>query len=296
MPEYEFDQSKPVTVSLRMQRGLADITAADIPGIQVQVTPMDGNDTSREAAESMRVSLEGDTLLVHTPDQFGWSLRRSPKVRVAIRVPAGSSLSAKAASADVRAAGDYGVVQTDLASGDAYVERVAGDAELKTASGDVRIDYVGGGLRANSASGDIRIGDVIGDVSLSAASGDITAGTIGGSLRSKTASGDVEIGRVRTGTTHISSASGDVKVGVAAGTGVWLDVNTASGSTKSDLTMTGDAPSTDQQATLELRIHTASGDITIHRVAAPPAPAPTAAPTAAPTTAPTSAPTEGEIP
>jgi DUF4097 and DUF4098 domain-containing protein YvlB len=265
MPEYEFDQSKPVTVSLRMQRGLAEIIAADTPAIQVEVTPRDGSDASREAAETIKVTLEGDTLLVQNPVTFGWSLR-SPKLNIRIKVPAGSSLQAKLASADLRAAGDYGIVQTDLASGDTYIERVAGDAELKTASGDVRIDRVGGGLRVNSASGDLRIGDVTGDVSLSTASGDVQAGTINGSLRCKTASGGIEIARLRTGTTHITAASGDVKVGVAAGTGVWLDINTASGSTKSDLTMTDSTPTPDQQATLELKIHTASGDITITRV------------------------------
>jgi hypothetical protein len=266
MPEYEFDRSTPVTVALRMHRGIADIVAADTPVIRVEVTAQDGGDTSREAADSMKVALEGDTLLVQSPDHLGWSLRRTPKLSVTIKVPAFSNLQAKLASADLRAAGDYGIVQTDFASGDTYVERVAGDAELKTASGDIRIDRVGGGLRVTSASGDLRVGDVTGDVSLSSASGDVTAGTIGGSLKSRTASGDIEIGRVRTGTTNISSASGDVKVGVAAGTGVWLDINSASGSTRSDLTMTDAAPSADQQATLELKIRTASGDITINRV------------------------------
>jgi hypothetical protein len=265
MPEYEFDQSTPVNVALRLHRGVADITAADTPGIQVQVTALDGSDVSRESAETMNVALEGDTLLVQVPDHLSWSLRRAPKLRVVIKVPAGSNLQAKLASADMRAMGDYGMVQTDFASGDTYVERVAGDAELRTASGDVRIDRVGGGLRVGSASGDIRIGDVVGDVSLSAASGDVTARSVGGSLQSKTASGDVEIGRIRTGTTTINSASGDVKVGVAAGTGVWLDLNTASGSTKSDLTMDDAAPAAGQQATLELRVRTASGDITINR-------------------------------
>jgi len=54
-------------------------------------------------------------------------------------------------------------------------------------------------------------------------------------------------------------------VGVAPGTGVWLDLDTASGKSTSDLTNHGDVPPADKPATLELRIRTASGDIHVHR-------------------------------
>lgn len=265
MPEYEFDHSAPVTVTLKMHRGVADITAADTPRIQVAVMPLDDNESSRDAAGNYQVALEGDSLIVQPPNGFGWPLRRSPKIHVVVRVPAGSNLAATVASADLRAKGDYGVVQADLASGDAYVERVAGNAELKTASGDLQIDRVGGGLRVGSASGDVRVGDVSGDVSASSASGDLTLRSVGGSIQSKTASGDIQVGRVRQGQATFNSASGDVTVGVAPGTGVWLDLNTASGSTTSDLTMQDSVPQTAQQATLELRVRTASGDVHIHR-------------------------------
>jgi DUF4097 and DUF4098 domain-containing protein YvlB len=169
------------------------------------------------------------------------------------------------ASADLRAKGDYGQVQTDLASGDAYVERVAGAAELKSASGDVQVDRVGGALRIGSSSGDIRVGDVTGDVSATSASGDLAFRSVGGSIQGKTASGDIQVGRLRQGKATFNSASGDVTLGVAAGTGVWLDLNTASGSTTSDLTMTDSTPQAEQQTTLELRVRTASGDIHVHR-------------------------------
>jgi len=266
MPEYEFDRSTPVTVALKMHRGVADITADDRPGIQVAVMPLDDSDSSRTAADNFRVALEGDSLIVQAPEGFGWPLRRTPKLHVVVRVPAGSNLAAKMASADLRAKGDYGVVQTDLASGDAYVERVAGDAELKSASGNVQVDRVGGSLRVGSASGDVRVGDVTGDVSANSASGDLALRSIGGSVKGKTASGDIQVGRVRQGQATFHSASGDVTVGVEAGTGVWLDLNTASGSTTSDLTMQGPAPQAGQQATLELRVRTASGDVHVHRV------------------------------
>ena len=270
MTAYAFDRSTPVTLRLRMHRGVADITAEDRTDIQVEVNALDDKSSSEETVAGYQVLLDGDALTVQAPEGFGWPLRRSPKVHVVVRIPAGSSMSAKLAAADLRARGDYGVVQAELASGDGYVERAAGDCELKSASGDLQIDQVGTdaeprSLRIGSASGDLRVGDVSGDVNATTASGDMSLGRIGGSLRAKTASGDVEIARLRQGTASISTASGDVIAGIAAGTGVWLDLNTASGSTTSDLTGTGNVPAEGDQPTLELRARTASGDIHIRR-------------------------------
>jgi hypothetical protein len=53
---------------------------------------------------------------------------------------------------------------------------------------------------------------------------------------------------------------------VASGTGVWLDLNTVSGSTRSNLDMNQGAPPAGGHA-LTLRVATVSGDITINRVA-----------------------------
>jgi DUF4097 and DUF4098 domain-containing protein YvlB len=263
-----FDRTTPVTVALRAQRGKVDITAADGETVQVDVVPLDGSEVAAEAARTTQVALEGDTLYVQTPHSSAWQWRRTPRLGITVRVPTGSSIAAKTASADVRAAGLFTAVQIDLASGDAWLEDVSGDAHVKSASGDVTIGRVGGALRASSASGDLRIGDVMGDVIVDAASGDITVRSVGGSIKAGTASGDVQVGVVRRGQTALKSASGDVEVGVAAGTGVWLDVSTASGSTRNDLSMGAEgAPAAGQEAaTLQLHIRTASGDIKIRRV------------------------------
>jgi predicted membrane protein len=69
------------------------------------------------------------------------------------------------------------------------------------------------------------------------------------------------------GTVRANSASGDVTIGVAAGIGVWLDLTSISGDTRTDLTMpTGHA---DQSAAaLNLQVRTVSGDIDVHRAPA----------------------------
>ncbi|GAB1691371.1 DUF4097 family beta strand repeat-containing protein [Krasilnikovia sp. M28-CT-15] len=266
MPEYEFTHDGPLDVRLEMHRGAADITAAPGDAVRVQVTGYDDGATARQAAESFRVSLDGDQLTVRPAEESGWLWRRSAKVHLVIQVPVGSSLSARTASADLRARGELAALHADLASGDAFVERVAGAAQIKTASGDLTLDSVGGSLHVGSASGDLRVGDVTGDVIANTASGDLTVRSIGGSLQSKTASGDIEVGCLTRGQANVHSASGDVTIGVARGTGVWLDLNTASGSTTSELAM-GQADEGGQQVGLELRIRTASGDIHVHRAA-----------------------------
>lgn len=252
---YVFDRSTPVTVSLRLQRGTAEVVAENRPDAQVEIVPEDG------AEDRFTVTLEGDTLVVHAPEST-WNWRRTPKVRVQVRVPLDSALTAHSAAAGIRATGRWASGQANVASADVSVDEVTGDAYLKAASGDLTVGRVGGSLRISSSSGDLRVGDVTGDVKADTASGDITIRRAGGSLQAETASGDVEIGLVSRGKSRLNTASGDVSIGVAAGTGVWLDLNTASGSTTSDLAMGGEAP---QEAVLELRVRTASGDIDVHR-------------------------------
>jgi DUF4097 and DUF4098 domain-containing protein YvlB len=254
---YEFDRSTPVTVSLRLQRGTADLVAEDRLNAQVELT-------AEGVVEGFTVVLEGDTLVVHAPEST-WNWRRTPKVHVLVRVPLDSALAVKSAAADVRAAGRWSTAQANVASADVHIEEATGDAQLKAASGDLTINRVGGSLRIGSSSGGLRVGDVTHDVKADTASGEIVINRVGGSLHAETASGDLTVGEVRQGKTRLSTASGDVSVGVAAGTGVWLDLNTASGSTSNDLAMGGAGPAGGQQATLELRVRTASGDIDVHR-------------------------------
>jgi hypothetical protein len=262
---YEFEHATPVTVALRTQGGRVEVVAEERSTVEVEVTPLNGSEGTREAAERTRVVLEDDTLLVQAPGADYWSWRRSPKLAITIRVPAGSALVGKSAAAAVRAAGVYSMVQLNVASAHIEVDEVTGDASLDAASGNLSIGRVGGGLRIKSSSGTLRVGDVAGDVMAETASGSIFMHSGGGSLKAKSASGSIEVGRLRQGKAQIGTASGSVRVGVATGTGVWLDLDTASGKSTSDLTNHGDVPPAGKPANLELRVRTASGDIHIHR-------------------------------
>jgi DUF4097 and DUF4098 domain-containing protein YvlB len=262
----EFDRSTPVTVFLRVPSGTVAVHAEERTTVVADVVPLDGSDASRQAAENSVVALDGDTLVVRAPEMSDWNWRRSGKLGVTVRVPLDSSIVAKIASAGLRATGRFAEAQVHSASGDAHLDEVTGNAHLDAASGRLTVGRVGGSLRMVSASGDLEIGDVTGDVSAESASGRIEMRSAGGSIRAHTASGGIDIGLVRQGETRIKAVSGDVRVGVAAGTGVWLDVSTVSGSTSNDLTM--GAGGGEAQASLQLHIRTVSGDIQIRRATA----------------------------
>jgi hypothetical protein len=261
---YEFASPGPVNADIRIASGSVDVHAGDHSSITVNVDPFDNSSASREAAEQTRVHLEGKHLVVHTPHGKGWALFKWPKLRITVHIPQESVLSVKAASADVTCTGSYNDVVAHTASGDLTVDRVTKDASITSASGDVKINWVGGDLRMNSASGDVSVQHVGKDIDAHSASGDIVIGRADGSARAKTASGDIKVGVTSRGEVRAHSASGDVTVGVAAGTAVWLDLNTASGKTRSELTISDGAPPTG--TSLQIKVRTASGDITLNRV------------------------------
>jgi hypothetical protein len=264
---YEFDRAQPVTVVLRAQGGSVDIVAEERATIEVDVQPFDGGDAALEAAQRTRVVLEGDTLLIQAPGGDHWSWRRTPKLRITAKVPAGSALAAKSAAAAVTLAGVYSTVQVNVASAEVNLVEATGDVALDAASGDLSVGRVGGSLRIKSASGALRIGDVTGDVSAETASGHIRMASAGGSVRAGSASGDIEIGQLSRGRATVKTASGDVQVGVASGSALWMDLDTASGKSVTDLTAHGEVPPSDGPVELELRVRTASGNIRIHRAA-----------------------------
>jgi DUF4097 and DUF4098 domain-containing protein YvlB len=263
---YEFEHPTPVAVALKARSGVVRLSAESRDDVQVSVEPMDGKDASREAAEQTRVVLEGDTLVVEVPGaDNAWLWRRSARLAITVRVPSGSSVTGRSASADVTATGAWSAVRLDVASADVELQEVTGDLQIDSASGDLKLGRVGGSASLETASGDVRVDDVTGDVSAKSASGDIRLGAIGGRLRVSTASGDVGIGRLSQGRSEIKTASGDVEIGIAAGANVWLDLNTASGRTISGLNPQPGAAPAEDQPLLELRVRTASGDITVNR-------------------------------
>jgi DUF4097 and DUF4098 domain-containing protein YvlB len=158
----------------------------------------------------------------------------------------GARLDVNVASADVEASGRLGDTSVDTASGDVRLAAVDGRLEVNAASGDVRVDFVGGDIRINSASGDVVVNQHEHDAKI------------------RTASGDVVLRSALQGKIDVTSASGDVEVGIRPGTKVYIDASSMSGDMSSELDVS-DTPSTSDGPSLDFRARTMSGDVLVRR-------------------------------
>lgn len=266
----EFPCPGPVTVDVRLAGGNLELHAESRDTATVEVSPYDDSAASREAAEQARVELAGDTLTISAPEPGGWAIRwRHARLRVSARVPTGSTGRVKTASADVSCRGEWARVDLTTASGDVDVEQVTGDLAVNTASGDLRIGQVGGEFTVKTASGDVTARRTTGAVEVKSASGDVQLDETGADVSVKTASGDTRIGAARRGSLRTTTVSGDVSIGVVSGTRLWLDLNSLSGQTRSDLTMDGEGEAGPPSHELAIQARAVSGSINVHRVTLP---------------------------
>jgi DUF4097 and DUF4098 domain-containing protein YvlB len=79
-------------------------------------------------------------------------------------------------------------------------------------------------------------------------------------------SGDVRVRRAASGAIQMRSMSGDIEVAVAPGSTLFVDANSASGDVRSEIPVTGSAPS--GPADVDLRATSMSGDIVVTRAPA----------------------------
>ena len=123
-----------------------------------------------------------------------------------------------------------------------------------------------------TVSGDVDVGRVGGALTVRAVSGDVTIGAIDADrLVVSTTSGDIDDPRsVVAVTCECNSVSGDVRVGVARGTRVWIDAASSRviSSPSWASTITSWAPtSPPDAAVVPLHVKTVSGDVSIVRAA-----------------------------
>ena len=185
----------------------------------------------------------------------------SSEAAIEVECPLGSTVTMTTESADLSIDGRVGALQVRGGAGELDFGEVERELVVKTASGDVTGGTVGGDLTHQSASGEVRVRRVGGDMVAKTASGDLEIDVLEGSASVTSVSGDVVLRSVSGGEAEIRSVSGDVEVGVAPGTGVFLDLSATSGEVRSDLEMM-DGPSGDGP-TLDLKVITVSGDIRV---------------------------------
>jgi DUF4097 and DUF4098 domain-containing protein YvlB len=261
-----FDTPGKVRLDLRLAGGRIEVETSETETTEVSVDAHGSDDAVRELLEATRVEhhRSGDRheVRVHVPKRG--LFRRSVDVEIAVRAPHGADLRAQAASADTYGRGRLGAVAVDSASGDVELGTTE-DAAVRSASGDVQIASVDGDATVSTASGDVRLGSVAGTSSVKSASGDVTLGQAGSDVSVSTASGDVELRAVARGRVELRSASGDVEIGIAKGSNVWVDARSMSGDMSSEVELGDTEPSGDEGPLVEVRAVSMSGDVKILR-------------------------------
>jgi DUF4097 and DUF4098 domain-containing protein YvlB len=277
MPVYETPQ--PITAVLKLIAGDTTVVASDRADTTVDVQPRNprsGLDV--KAAEETTVEFRNGTLTVKAPKQNRlWG--RTGTVEVTIELPTGSEVSYQSAIGDVTTEGLLGKCRFKTASGDFQLDRT-GELTLDTTSGDVTIDRIdgnasvsgGGTVRINAIegaavvkniAGDTWVGACRGEANLNTASGDIVLAKAEQDVTARTAAGDIRVLDVVRGTVSIQAASGELEIGIRAGSAAWLDVNTLVGSVNTAMNSALD--NTGAAETVKVQARTFNGNILVHQ-------------------------------
>jgi hypothetical protein len=238
MTSWEFPAHDRVDLQVRIHAGGVRVLA--VPTQTATVT-VEGNERLLAA---IRVEFDHGALSVVAPGGLG--LGGHGSLHVTVEVPGGSSCLVHTASADVSCTGELSALDVHTASGDISAERASGLARVVTASGDVHV-AAAAEAKVETASGDVRIEQADGAVTV------------------RTASGDVWIGQTSGRRTDVKSSSGDIRVAVTPGVGVYLDLSSLSGSVSSEL----DPAEENADADMTVQCRTISGDVRVLRAAQP---------------------------
>ena len=261
-----FDTPEPIAVRVEAAAGSVRLVATDRNDTVVEVRAHDDSRAADlRAAEQTWVQFENGKLTVEAARR-GFALFRGGAVDIDIALPSGSRLKASVASADLRAEGGFADCAISSASGNVDVDLVEGNLKVATASGSIAIAAVNGQGSVKTASGDASIGQLDGDLVFKAASGDLSVARLSGGLRTKMASGSVTVATAVRGAISALTSSGEVGVGVVAGTAARLDLITGSGAV-TNLLESADGPA-EGDDTLLIHVRTGSGDVDIHRAVA----------------------------
>lgn len=251
-----------VTLAVRVPAGKIELETIASAETRIEV---DAENAEAEAAVRIELRERGDgfEVVVEAPRRrfFG-----TDEYRVRISAPEGASVEASTGPADIEARGTFGDFEAATASGDVIVQDVSGELQVKSASGDLIAQSVGGDASVQTASGDVILKTLGGDGTIRSASGDVVVKQADASLRVQTASGDQTVGSVARGEVALQSASGDIEVGIARGSSVYVDAHSASGDMVSELDLADDPPG-GEGPLVELRATTMSGDVRVVRAA-----------------------------
>lgn len=273
--QQSFEVSGPVELDVRLASGEIEVEVVE-GATRVELELIAHDDESQQLVDATRVELHEHhgrpQVVVDVPQRrSGFNLGQlfgRQGITCRLRAPERSGLSVRSKSADVRVRGTLGGANIQSASGDVRLDDVDGGLNVRSASGDVLAREITSGANIQTASGDVSLDVVRGPVNAATASGDLRIGEAWDNVNANTVSGDQLHEAVLRGLVAAHSVSGDVHIGVRRGSKVFLDCNTVSGDTRSELELTTEAPAGDGPL-VEIRAKTVSGDIAITRAPAP---------------------------
>jgi Toastrack DUF4097 len=209
-------------------------------------------DVEPEGSLQYRMDVRGGRLVLEEDWESKHSSSMHGEVLWTITMPEGMDLKFSTASGNLSVTGPVGRVKGSTASGDIEIVDAKGDIDVSTASGDVLLKNVAGEKEATTASGDIRIENSSDYLHAATASGGIEVIGSEGDAKLSTASGEIDIADSK-GAFDLSCASGEI---TAKGITIGGESNfsTASGSVKIVLAATSE---------YDITLSTASGDITL---------------------------------
>ncbi|SFW90940.1 DUF4097 family beta strand repeat-containing protein [Amycolatopsis australiensis] len=276
-----FPTPTPITATLDVSVADVRIVAADRAETSVEVHPADPGDSEDvKAAARTRVEFTDGELLVKGPKYTTKLWGKGGALHVTIELPAGSRIRATSAMGDFRVTGRLGDsrlktsvgnihldeaarLEATTATGDIFVERATGHAEVHTGSGELRIREIDGTAVLKNSNGETRVGEVTGDLRVSTANGDILVDLAHAAVHAKTAAGDIRLGEVVRDAVVLETAVGEIEVGIREGSAAWLELNSLTGSVRNSLTATEGPGGTSE--TVEVKARTYTGDIVVRR-------------------------------
>jgi DUF4097 and DUF4098 domain-containing protein YvlB len=274
MMNRQFETPEPIDLYVEIGKGQVEIRAMHTGSTRLEI--------EGQNAEEVAVTFENNRLSVIAPKEGSGWFGRDRELSVEVQLPVASNVAVRTGSADITVEGQLNEGRLKSGSGDITCDTFASSARLDTGSGDIEVSEAHAELMVKSGSGDISVGTCLGALNVSTGSGDVEVGTTNGNAVAKTGSGDLNvasanadislatgsgdltIGSVRRGRVSVKGASSDVQIGIPAGTPVWADINTVTGSVHSNIESVG-APSEGQEH-VELQARTVSGDIVLTQV------------------------------
>lgn len=176
----KFETPTPISTVMDIPAGSIRFIAGERVDTTVEILPADaakGRDV--KVAEQTTVAYSDGVLRIEASAK-NQILGSSGSIEVIVQLPAGSSIDAKAASAEFRSTGRLGDVAFEGAQGSVELDEAA-SARLTLLAGDVSVGRLGGPAEISTQKGDIRITEAVrGTVTLRTEQGDLAVGAAHG--------------------------------------------------------------------------------------------------------------------